>query len=559
MTLDYVKTNKFSHFLLTAGSQEPTEMRRRLNSAPSNGKGLNKQVIAGVSSSRGGAAGAKTRSRFASQPDADVKFAVRVAADGDTSYSRQPSTNDLFTVGEVNYEDGLANGGCEGLRIPTTSDGSAARLKTSKEGCVNATQPSTGDPGSHDWSNILRTPSEGEFFSPSKESSEAGNLHGLGFRAASERAKTLAACGKRSSRLLAELSSLHDSFARSTLKACVVTSSPKSEIRSLLNLSSATSKLASETNRCLSSLGKETQGLAIVMKGTVARPYYDSSSAIIAAVNKMANQYALSRDQCANARQSALRERSRYVAAVKDAETAIRGLKIAREKTEEAEREAKMTGRNYSVLHASSDRSWEAIARKFGEKHGSTKSSHVVRKALEKVRRLEGEYLKLVEEENLEVSVASKLEITALASLQKLEKERLLFLMKTIDRALQAEKGALDSMHLTAQTDFDDEIDLSAPDDGSSPVVASLKSAASTVNTSGSTLNPDVESTAVKSAVLPEEVERRDEMKEILTIQLKITRAVKTLSQYFDDISIAALTFANGVQSKLANEGYAEK
>ena len=63
----------------------------------------------------------------------------------------------------------------------------------------------------------------------------------------------------------------------------------------------------------------------------------------------------------------------------------------------------------------------------------------------------------------------------------------------------------------------------------------------------------------MKSAVLPEEVERRDEMKEILTIQLKITRAVKTLSQYFDDISIAALTFANGVQSKLANEGYAEK
>ena len=48
-------------------------------------------------------------------------------------------------------------------------------------------------------------------------------------------------------------------------------------------------------------------------------------------------------------------------------------------------------------------------------------------------------------------------------------------------------------------------------------------------------------------------------MKEILTIQLKITRAVKTISQYFDDISIAALTFANGVQSKLANEGYAEK
>ena len=80
MTLVYVKTNKFSHFLLTAGGQEPTEMRRRLNSAPSNGKGLNKQVIAGVPSSRGGAAGAKTRSRFASQPDADVKFAVRVAA-----------------------------------------------------------------------------------------------------------------------------------------------------------------------------------------------------------------------------------------------------------------------------------------------------------------------------------------------------------------------------------------------------------------------------------------------------------------------------------------------
>ena len=445
---------------------------------------------------------------------------------------------------------------------------------------------------------VLRSPTRGGKFSPSRELTKASNLHGLGLRAASERARTLSRCGKRSATLLADVAALHDGLAGSILQSChnlaaldgggggAGTNSSTNAGGGIF--SPAVSPLLRETNRCLISFAKQTQGLAICLKGSVARPLHGSSSAMAEAVPGIFNRYALTRAKCASARQNALRAQARYERAVAEAEEAIGTLRRAKNMEEGGSDDATgaaasaaastsgASAENGSSAAAAADiLSWEDLKRKFvgGKKQGSglSQSSQLVLKALEEVPKCESEYCRLVEEENQAVSRAQTMEIMALDSLQKLEEERLQFLVETLGRALQAERGALDKMVLVPQARGDMDSSGSAlgeVDDAASAISdANISVGSHSQVSSASILNkvlPSTDTAAGKSAVqeaielnLPEDVGRwRETMKARLQDQTSCTHALKAVAAYFMEIASAAFEFSTGLRSKLSEMGY---
>ena len=323
------------------------------------------------------------------------------------------------------------------------------------------------------WSATLRSPTAGGAFSPSLElnaksstsihtssGSGSASLHGLGLRAASDRARTLSRCGKRCATLLADVATLHDAWAKSMLQSChnlAALDGGAASASSTGIFAPSVSPLLHETNRRLTSFAKQTQGLAICLRGSVARPLHGSSSAMAEAVPYIFNRYALARAECASKRQSALRARARYGKAVGEAEAAIGTLRRAKNQEENGNDITDATATGAASASASAENgsdilSWEDLKRKLfvgGKKQGGlSQPSQLVMKALEEVQRCEAEYRRLVEEENRAVSRAQTMEVTALDSLQKLEEERLQFLVETLGRALQAERGALDKMDL---------------------------------------------------------------------------------------------------------------
>ena len=484
--------------------------------------------------------------------------------------------------------------------IAEAENGGGVDVRAVAAGDSSDTNHDIGDDASNNtkpkWSKILRSPAEGEKFSPSREQTKASNLHGLGLRAASERARTLSKCGKRSATLLADVAALHDGLAGSILQSCHnlaalddggggsgagANTSTAGGI-----FSPAVSPLLRETNRCLISFAKQTQGLAICLKGSVARPLHGSSSAMAEAVPGIFNRYALTRAKCASARQSALRAQARYERAVAEAEEAIATLRRAKNREEGGSDDA--TGAAASAAASTSGTpaengssaatdilSWADLKRKFvgGKKQGSglSQSSQLVLKALEEVQNCESDYCRLVEEENQAVSRAQTMEIMALDSLQKLEEERLQFLVETLGRALQAERGALDKMVLVPQARGDMDSSGSAlgeVDDAASTISdANMSVGSQSQVSSASILNkvlPSTDTAVGKSAVqeaielnLPEDVGRwRETMKARLQDQTSCTHALKAVAAYFMEIASAAFEFSTGLRSKLSEMGY---
>jgi len=436
------------------------------------------------------------------------------------------------------------------------------------------------------WSNTLRSPTAGGAFSPSLElltsvssSSSSASLHGLGLRAATDRARTLSKCGKRCATLLADVATLHDAWAKSMLQSCSNLAALDGSASSRGIFAPSVSPLLHETNRRLTSFAKQTQGLAICLRGSVARPLHGSSSAMAEAVPGIFNRYALARAECASARHSALRARARYGKAVGEAEAAIGTLRRAKNQ-EENGHDADASGAG-AAIPASAENgattdilSWEDLKRKLfvgGKKQGQgglSQPSQLVMKALEEVQRCEGEYRRLVEEENRAVSRAQTMEVTALDSLQKLEEERLQFLVETLGRALQAEMGALDKMDLLAVSEPHVQLRGEAVDDAASATSdANDASVGSQLQLSSSSILNKVlpaDVSAGKSAVqeaielnLPEDVGRwRDTMKQRLLEQTNCTNALKAVAAYFMEIASAAFEFSTGLRSKLAEVGY---
>ena len=108
------------------------------------------------------------------------------------------------------------------------------------------------------------------------------------------------------------------------------------------------------------------------------------------------------------------------------------------------------------------------------------------------------------------------------------------FLLTTIGRVLQAEKGALDKMTLVPQQQ------------GSNGV--------------GEEKRLPISVSAVQEAIslnMPEDVGRwRDRMTRQLREQKNCTQLIKGVGNFFEELAAAAFSFSTGLQSKLTAEGY---
>ena len=224
---------------------------------------------------------------------------------------------------------------------------------------------------------------------------------------ATDRAKKLSQSGSRCATLLFDIAILQETLAQSLLKVSLQTT-----------YSTPVSKTLVTVNRSRVSFAKQLQGLAICVRGSVARPLHETMESLGDTAPSIYQRYAATRVSCATARQAALGVRNKYVKAVREAEAAIRELRKAKQ-NEGPRPEIVTSGGQEPNSSTETECPWETSLRMYGRKYGVSPDGLIA--LLNEVQSLEAEYKKLVKDENDAVSQAQTMEIMALEAAQKLE------------------------------------------------------------------------------------------------------------------------------------------
>lgn len=410
------------------------------------------------------------------------------------------------------------------------------------------------------WSQVFATPSTSPAFTPSSDmSSLKQNLHGLALKLSTDRAKILSRTGKNCATLLMDIATLHDELTHSIKKQCPST---------LQHAASGTpmEEFANNVNACVMSFTKQTQSFGVGIRNEVAKPWLDNSANLGDVVPKIYSEYVASRSKCAQARKDALKMRQKYVGSVKDAEGAIQSLRKARVSKHSMNSSDLSNPASPQRVDSSAssqdgggeeDMEWENALRDFGIRHGLTKNCETVICAFEEIQTSEEQYCSLVDLENAAVLDAQTMELNALDAVQKVEEERMLFLMESLDRFLRSEQTALDGMHLELALV---PLDLSS---GSNHKELPVPSSAPSIFMSPRKRTQSEDGPAIAETRLlnlPDNLaELRDNMKSLVGRQATRLKTLKLVSAYNDGVASAIETFAAGLQSRLENEGYGGK
>ena len=368
----------------------------------------------------------------------------------------------------------------------------------------------------------------------------------LGLMVATDRAKKLSQSGRRCSMLLSDIAALEDNFAQSLLKAsCQTGASP-------------ISKTLVGVNRSRISFAKQLQGLAICIRGSVARPLHSTMASLGETVPSIYQRYAATRVSCATARQAALRARVKYVKAVREAEAAIRDLREAKEMGGAAPSENGSASAAASTqidgLTTEGQKPWETKLRKYGVKFGVS-SVHLIA-LLKEVQSQEEEYKKLVKAENHAIRQAETMEIMALEAAQKLEEERLQFFVESMNRMLTAEKGALDNMVLSLQQESMEEV----PEGSSTQEKKSNDFFKKILKKDSQDYEEGIGLMEAATLGLPEDVgSLRDKVKSCIAARASRGQVARALATLLEDIASAASALASGLEARLGQEGYNDK
>lgn len=359
---------------------------------------------------------------------------------------------------------------------------------------------------------------------------------------ATDRAKKLSQTGRRCAMLLSDVAGLEDTFAQSLLKASLQASNVSS---------SPIAKMAVGVSRSRISFAKQLQGLAIMVRGSVARPLHSTMASLGDTAPSIYQRYAATRVNCANARNAALRMRVKYVKAVKEAETAIRELRQSKATGNDPTSTPAETEAN-AMDSATTQSPWEIKLRKYGVNNGVS-VDHLIG-LLKEVQALEAEYKKLVKEENHAVLQAQAMEVMALEAVQKLEEERLQFFVESLNRLLTAEKGALDNMILSADQDHSEDMTIAETSKEKKPTDFFTKILKIDSN--------DEEGIGLMEAStlgLPEDVGNlRDEVRSCIASRASRGQVAKGLSMLLEEIASAATALASGIEARIGQEGYGD-
>lgn len=361
---------------------------------------------------------------------------------------------------------------------------------------------------------------------------------------ATDRAKKLSQSGRRCAMLLSDIAVLQDNFAQSLLKASLQA-----------NASAPIAKTLAGVNRSRISFAKQLQGLAICIRGSVARPLHSTMASLGDTAPSIYQRYAATRVSCFTARQAALRARVKYAKAVKEAEAAIRDLRQAKLNGDSLPAEIGDAASDDSKAETSSSSTaaqshWEVRLRKYGSKYGISTDRLIA--LLKEVQTLEAQYRKLVKEENHAVLQAQAMEVMALEAAQKLEEERLQFFVESMNRMLTAEKGALDNMVLSAEHDSAEEVAESLQTQEKKPNDFFKKILKKD--------SQDEEGIGLMEAAtlgLPEDVGKlRDDVRSCIAARASRGQMARGLSTLLEEIASAASVLASGLEARIGQEGY---
>ena len=411
------------------------------------------------------------------------------------------------------------------------------------------------------WSHELVTPSKGDFCSPSKDINKSTSLHGYGLIMTFERSKQVFKCQTRFSKFLLSVADLHDNLAQSVLKSC------QNHVNSMDTGASRAIAIKTILDRVLASVtsfGKQTQGIAIAMKGSIARPMGDNANKILETLPSIYENYTSSRDQCLKARNKALKQKNRYTKVVKEAEFAIKDLEKAKLYVDKnrANNTARLASQSSSSLPESdSTLSASSHDRNKTSSRLSKKSERVLQ-AIRNVQQNEEEYCSLVNRENEAVYRSNITEIETLESLQKIEEDRLNFLIESFLRLLHVEIKGLDKLMVESHVSEEKNAmngDISPPIKKRDPTapftpVPSPSSLFSKLKLQADEGSGEAEATTLN---LSSDVGKlRDKTKVNLVAIGQRSNAVKFVSAFIEELASAVDDFSSGLVSKLAGEGY---
>ncbi|KAL9189307.1 hypothetical protein ACHAXT_011797 [Thalassiosira profunda] len=408
------------------------------------------------------------------------------------------------------------------------------------------------------WSAVLSTPQTSPLLTPASEMAHLKqNLHGLGLKHAADRTKLLARTGRNCSHLLGEIASLHDELGAALGRACPA-------LLEQAGQGTPMEQFSRDVNACLSSFVEQTKVLGGCLRDDVARPYHESSAKLAEEGAGQYANYTASRTRCAQSRKEALKLRKKYVDGVKELDQSMASLRKARAakarkrkatdssngSSDSGKEEGIELSRGGGMVDAAP--AWEEELRQYGEKSGLGKQCETVIKASEEVHSAETNYSLGVAGENVAVDDACDAERAALDSLQKLEEERIVFVIGLMDRLLQKERESLENMSLdlgsVAPLDMSESnhVEVSMPATPSSTPALFMNPRRRAQSDDGPAINE------TRMLNLPDNIaEVREQMKTLMGRQLGRLKTLKMVTAFNDAVASAVDAFASGLKAQL--------
>lgn len=413
------------------------------------------------------------------------------AAASETENGSRTATPDDGTEGSQENEDEKIITNNTTPTLYATPKLRRASSDLSSSSSLYALSPLKELPAVISWAETLKSPSLAAF-SPS----EPASRHGLALQLAIERSKLLSKTSKRCLGLLTDLSSLYDQYATAVVK-----------------FGQGLPPSMSALQEAAISWSGETSKMSATLRISVTQPLMGYGTTHVDAVTGISQRYQQSRQDCATARQRALQARARYVRAAAPDSAAAGG---------------------------------------FGVGEGAAK--RVVFKQTD-IRRLQEKYESLVKDENERVKQCQRLECMALETLQKMEEDRLVILVRGLVQALHAQKIALEETIVSfAKKEDDDE-------EGGAAVADGAKSNSKMFRFQRRSTDGDSSSGVMDAETLglPVEMgELRDKVRASLEVKKERIQATKTLSLFLENIAKACNKLGSSIQQSLHKDNGSE-
>lgn len=480
--------------------------------------------------------------------------------------------------------------------------------------------------GDRQWSSLLSTPPTNPLFSPSTDHlSTKTNLHGLGIRYSTDAIAVLSKAGEGRALLLADVSSLLDDLAdslsksRTSMLLMSISYGGSNSTVPTAPTSPTVERFVREVNGCVASFIESIIALGRVFRADVIIPYRELCEVARSSSTKVYTTYIEGRFRCARTRAEALLSRRKYVDGIRELEGALKSLeravRIARRKrgtgtpnllglgsrrkscavelsTSSAllssqftsssdvkslegppggdgmtEQISTTSATDEAPLLSTSPPPWEDELRKLQEKYKlSRQLCDSVIRACDDVQMAQANYQARVVVENEAVEEVQSMERMTLDCLQRLEEERIVFLIGLMDRVLKDKKSLLEEMSLDLSPEALEPLDCPAEvneigkeqlSDGNAIIISTVKTVPSSLfmNTRLRTQSDDAPAiNETRQVELPDNMaEIRERMKSLVKRQMNRLKTLKLIASFNEDMATAIEKFVSCLKSRLEN------